>query len=75
MSYLAELRDHAQNQKRAAPPSVESIKTTEKPPLILLILPPPALFSFHDPFPAPVTRLQLGCRPPRPRWLSPSASG
>ncbi len=53
MSYLAELREHAQNQKRATPPSVESVETPEKGYFDTLDTTPPGPFSFSRPFADP----------------------
>ncbi len=49
MSYLAELREHAQNQKRATPPSVESVETPEKGSFDTLDTTPPGPFSISRP--------------------------
>ncbi len=53
MSYLSELRDHPQNRKRAAPPSVESVETPAKGHFDTLDTPPPGPFSISRPFADP----------------------
>lgn len=62
MSYLSELRDHAQNRKRATHPSVESVETPEKGYFDTLDTTPPGPFSISrlcaDPRHAASARMQ-----------------
>ena len=71
MSYLAELREHAQNQKRATPPSVESVETPEKGSFDTLDTTPPGPFSISRPFADPRHAASARMQAPAPEVAMP----
>jgi hypothetical protein len=82
MSYLAELREHAQNQKRATPLSVKSVKTPEKGYFDTFGTTPPGPFSISRPFADPRHAASARMQAPAPEvdiprrlWLLRHADG
>lgn len=82
MSYLAELREHAQNRKRATPPSAKSVKTPEKGYFDTFGTTPPGPFSISRPFADPRHAASARMQAPAPEvdiprrlWLLRHADG